>query len=308
MSYLTDMKIYSILYTFPALLAASVAHADISLGKPGVQVSQSQAYHSDLLASNAVRAAFREIRSIPVVKLDAEPTTEEVAVFEVKQNLAHRRYDRMGDGMMQPGKLFSVSLAADVPGQDAAVGSKIREMSPGDEALMNIDHIYLFREEGNENVRSCTRFARVQPQPSAPAQPSDSHSAPAQLPQQQAAADTQPLPLNPRMSGSARSVESRITIAPDAQGVMRRTKIEIHREWSSETGAEKVRKFINDVEVDPQTDRPLTLSGAQDAPAAAPSEPAPPQPQEVAPPTAPAQPADAPAPIPNPADAPEFGF
>ena len=261
-----------LIYTFPLLLAVPSALADISTGAPApAPLPKQEAYHSELLAANAVHAIFKEIRTLPVVSLEENaPATEEVAVFEVKQNLAYRRYDRMGDPVLQPGKIFPVSLASDLPGQDAALGAKIREMKPGDEALLNIDHIYLFREQGNENVRACTRFVPVAPQ-ATPAPAADDATAAPAAPEPPAADAPEPtpavtpiplVPAKPTMSNftsSARSVESRVSIEPDGQGGMKRTKIEIHREWSP-SGEQHVRKFINDVEVDPNTDQPLKLS------------------------------------------------
>lgn len=289
------MRIHPFFYTILTLPSVSpLLLADISMGVPAVaNLPRQGVYHSDLLASNAVYAVFKGIRSIPVVDLAvASPASEEVAVFEVKQNLAHRRYDRMGDGALNVGKLFSVSLAADVPGQAADVGRQIREMKPGEEALLHIDHIYLFREEGNENVRACTRFAKVEPRRGAAASASGAPEAtsgednagvtsvpgrPASAgPSQQAASDapredTQTIaPLSSVTGGTtssyASSVESRISIVPDGKGGVRQMKVEIRREWVNGEDKPRVRKFINDVEVDPDTDRPLS----QDKPAAAP--------------------------------------
>ncbi len=278
------------------LPAVTTAWADIGMGRPSpsmVNLPRQGVYHSDLLASNAVHAIFKGLRTIPVVDL-AVPTdaSEEVAVFEVKQNLAHRRYDRMGDGALYPGKLFPVSLAADVPGQDADVGRQIREMKPGDEALLNIDHIYLFRDEGNENVRAVTRFAKVQPQtprqaaPADPATPSEAPAPNAQATSADAdAATMDPAPLSPAASTSnyARSVESSVSITSDGKGGMRRTKVEVIREWTPGSGQERVRKFINGVEVDPNTDQPLQKVAPTD-PTKTPTESA----------SAPAEPAKAP--------------
>lgn len=276
------MKLTTSRYIIPLLISAlPVAQADISLGKPTPDLAAHQGYHAELLSSNAVRAAFKEIRTIPVVKLDTAPGSEEVAVFEVKQNLAHRRYDRMGDGALAGGKLFSVSLGSDIPGQDAALGAKIRELQPGDEALLNMDHIYVFREDGNENVRSCTRFIKIAPQPAA------------QDPTQPAAADTRGVPAAALPAGqtglplstTSRQVSTSITIAPDGQGGTRRMKVVEVRELLS-NGQENVRKFINDVEVDPQTDQPLPLTpGAGAVPQPLPPVAAP-QPAEQAEPQA----------------------
>lgn len=279
------MKIHYLIYAVPTLMALPAVHADISLGRPAARQVENEpgVYHSDLLASNAVLAVFKELRSIPIVSLEtATPTTAQVAVFEVKQNLAHRRYDRMGDGPLQPGKLFPVTLAADVPGQDAALAEQIRTMKPGDEAVMNIDHIYIFREEGNENVRACTRFAKAEQQPAdaAPIPPTAAVSSPTPAPAavsspaaQDSSADDSGIQTFIRMGGNSgsnsaygSSVSTSIVMKPDAQGVMRRTKVEIRREYSG--GKETVRKFINDVEVDPQTDQPLdpATTDPQDAP------------------------------------------
>lgn len=271
------------LYTFPALLvAAPVALADISLGAPAAAEPQRSVYHTDLLASNAVLATFKELRSIPVVRLDAAPETEEVAVFEVKRNLAHRRYDRMGDGELKQGKLFSVSLAADVPGQDASLGNTLRELKAGEEALLNIDHIYVFREEGNENVHACTRFVKIQPgvAPGAP------HTAAQQPNALQPRPDRAVLPI----SSNTREVFTRVTIEPDGNGGMRQMKITEIREVSDD-GKTTVRKFINNVEVDPQTDQPLPIPAAEPVT----PEPAAPQPAAAAEP-APEQPGEQPAP------------
>ncbi len=284
------MRIHPFFYTILTLPSVSpLLWADISMGLPAVaNLPRQGVYHSDLLASNAVQAIFKGIRSIPVVDLAVPtPASEEVAVFEVKQNIAHRRYDRMGDGALNVGKLFSVSLAANVPGQDADVGRKIREMKPGDEALLNIDHIYLFREEGNENVRACTRFAKVEPRGDAAPVAASSADAPAEgkpdaapapvtpedaAPAAQPAADTQtiaPFPAGPRKTTSsyASSVESRISIVPDGKGGMRRMKVETRREWIDGADKPHVRKFINDVEVDPETDRPLLQNASNTPPA-----------------------------------------
>ena len=68
---------------------------------------------------------------------------------------------------------------------------------------------------------------------------------------------------------------------------MRRTKVDIIREWTPGNDKERVRKFVNDVEVDPETDQPLqqtapatpTTAPADPAAPATPAEPATAQPQ-----------------------------
>lgn len=297
------MKITHTLTAVPFLMVslAPAARADISLGAPAAIADPQEhgVYHAELLASNAVNAEFKELRSLPVVSLDKEPSTEEVAVFEVKLNLAHRRYDRMGDPALRPGSLFSVSLGSDIPGQDASLGEQIRELKPGDQALLNMDHIYVFREEGNGNVRACTRFIKIdaplQQKADTAAAPEDGAAEPAAIP-----AEPQRSMLN--VHSTSRQVFTKTTIEPDGQGGTRRMKVMEVRERDA-YGRETVRKFINDIEVDPQTDKPLPLGGAPaaapaaqpDASAAAEAEPqAQPADTAPAPDTAPTEPAFAP--------------
>lgn len=294
------MKMNSILCTVLLTPVVTVAWADINLGRPtpagGAVEHQQGIYHSELLASNTVRAVFKGLRSIPVVDLATPtPATQEVAVFEVRQNLKHLRYDRMGDGAMNAGKLFPVSLAADVPGQDAALGDTIRELKPGDEVILVMDHIYLYRESGNESVRAVTRFAEIPSKqadttPPANAQgdtspaPSDSNpetvppapltpAAPApdvkDAPDNAApdpTEDMSPTPLTPESEGYARSVETHYTVEPDGKGGYRRTTVKITREWDQASGKEIIHKYINGTEVDPQTDKPVTQPTANPAP------------------------------------------
>ena len=271
MSYPASMKIYPFLYSMIMLPAVATAWADIGMGRPSpslVNMPRQGVYHSDLLASNAVHAIFKGLRTIPVVDLTM-PTdaTEEVAVFEVKQNLAHRRYDRMGDGALNVGRLFPVSLAADVPGQAADVGRQPRQV------------------QGVPGAPVTPAPSAVQGVPATPVTPAQPATAATPAPDAAPApADADPAPLTPaaKSSGYARSVESRISIEPDGKGGMRRTKVEIIREWTSDQGKERVRKFVNDVEVDPETDQPLqqTTPAAPAAPATVtPAEPATAQPQ-----------------------------
>lgn len=276
--------------SLPLLLLAPAALADLRIPPPAVPASTGgaqSAYHCELLAANAVHAIFKEIRSIPVLEPGAAPSSQEIAVFEVKQNLAHRRYDRMGDPALQPGKLCSVVLAADVPGQDATLAGTLRQLSPGEEVLMNIDHIYVFRDSGNENVRACTRFAKVQSP-----QPLPLRSESADSPTTPAAPITPATPIAPAISQPSadqadwtivgQSVQE--TIRYDAPGSEpKRMKVETRHEYSRKTKEKRTRKFINDVEVDPQTDLPLAPTGQPAAPAAAPQPAAEPEPTPQAP-------------------------
>lgn len=244
-----------------AMPAAPSAAPAVAPEAPATQAAPP--LHSELLASNAVHAIYRGIRTVPKVTLDGSASLEEIGVFEVKQNLAHRRYDRMGDGPLQEGKLLGVALATDVPGQDASLAQQIRAMAPGDEALMNIDHVYVFRQDGNETVHPCTRFVPVpgkssetQPVGTPPAQPEGTA-----VPEPDAIIPNIPsLPPVRFTTGTHKStrVTVRSIIEPDGRGGMRQTRIEERCERDESTGQETVRKFINGVEVDPQTDQPLS--------------------------------------------------
>ena len=108
----------------------------------------------DLMASNTVRAVFRGVQPA-----DAQGTTY-VALFEVVQNLAHQRVVRYGDGMMPVGMVFTVTLDKYMPGQPASVVDEIAMMQVGEEAVMKIDHLFLFDEPQGLNIRPCTRIAR----------------------------------------------------------------------------------------------------------------------------------------------------
>ncbi len=205
-------------FLFAALLtpAVSVAWADINLGRPapaeGNVPRQHGIYHSDLMASNTVRAIFKGLRTIPVVDLAMpSPGTQEVAVFQVKENIKHLRYDRMGDEAMNPGKLFPVSLATDVPGQDANLGNKIRNLKPGDEALLCIDHIYLYRDSGNESVHAVTRF-RARPNSTGATPPANEQQS---APPVQKNTEPQSVPVAPLTPASPAAPDA-TPAAPDA--------------------------------------------------------------------------------------------
>lgn len=273
------LTIKPIIYSMPALTMAMTAQADILIPGavapapvPGRPSQAPPVLRSDLLASNAVHAIFKGIKTLPKVGLDDSATFEEVAVFEVKQNLAYRRYDRMGDGAMTPGSLVGVSLATDMPGQDAALSEKLRSLQPGDEAIMNIDHIYVFKEDGNRNMRPCTRFAQVQPrQPEPiPAAPTSAPSAPvADTPAQALpSALMQPSAPSPVIIKSSRAVVRNVVETPDGGRTCTEDIVE-----TGNDGKTTRRRFINGVEVDPETNQPLSATPA--SPSAQPEEPLP---------------------------------
>lgn len=138
-----------------AAMAAMTGMATAAPETPSVPAVPSVgAGNCDLMASNTVRAVFRGVQPA-----DAQGTTY-VALFEVVQNLAHQRVVRYGDGMMPVGMVFTVTLDKYMPGQPASVVDEIAMMQVGEEAVMKIDHLFLFNEPQGLNIRPCTRIAR----------------------------------------------------------------------------------------------------------------------------------------------------
>ena len=138
-----------------AAMAAMTGMATAAPETPSVPAVPSVgAGNCDLMASNTVRAVFRGVQPA-----DAQGTTY-VALFEVVQNLAHQRVVRYGDGMMPVGMVFTVTLDKYMPGQPASVVDEIAMMQVGEEAVMKIDHLFLFDEPQGLNIRPCTRIAR----------------------------------------------------------------------------------------------------------------------------------------------------
>ncbi len=144
----------------PALLA------DISVSTPVSPTPQTPARamgNCDLLASNTVRATFLGVRALQMQSFDqAAPTTVHVAVFQVIDNLAYKRFVRYGDGALKPGSCFTVAMSRDLPGQPASIVDTIAQMQPGEEAVMKIDHLYIFGDQEGKPLRPCSRMARRQ--------------------------------------------------------------------------------------------------------------------------------------------------
>ena len=283
------MNTTTLLTTAAALAFLSpVAQADINVGVPAVPNMNAQMRgNCDLLSSNTVRATFKGQRDLtkPTLSDEIQPSVTRVAVFEVIEPLAYRRYGRYGNNRMRPGSLFAVEMSKEVLGQPASVVDTISQMQPGDEAVMKIDHLYIFDEMENRSVNPCTRIARKMTAPAAttampqPTTPGSAATTAAPLP-------TTVAPLTSGNYGHATSRETRISIVPDGQGGMKKERIDIHRELIPGTMEMKTRMYINGVEVDPNTRQPL-------APAAAPAPVATPAPAPAEPAPAPAEPAPA---------------
>ncbi len=171
----------TIISTIIAMAVASPALlADLSVGATSTtpQMPTQVQGNCDLLASNAVRATYLGQRTLFSQTLDQDaPVSVQVAVFRVIDNIAHRRYVRYGDGPLTAGKLVAVELSYNLPGQPASVASDIALMQPGEEAVLKIDHLYVFGNQPGKDLRPCTRLARAQaaasaaPQPAQPQQP-----------------------------------------------------------------------------------------------------------------------------------------
>ncbi len=275
--------------TLAAVAFVSTAVADINAGQPPVPNMPSRAWgNCDLMASNTVRAHFLGLKDIPVPTLDeqAQPASAQVAIFEVVENLAYRKYVRYGDGQLKQGARFTVAMDRTLPGQPSSVVDAISKMKPGDEAAMKIDHLFLFGNDENKSIRPCTRIALRETS----ATPSENQSTNAPVP-------TRVLPLvsaEGAVSGQtmATSTETRVSIVPDGKGGMKQERIDIRRELLPGSNEVKTRMYINGVEVDPTTRQPLTPATAAPAP---PAPQAPPTPQTTAgttaSPTSPAAPA-----------------
>ncbi len=244
----------------PALLA------DISTGAPASQTPQTPTRiqgNCDLLASNTVRATFLGVRTLQVQTFEQEtPGTVDVAVFEVIDNLAYRRLVRYGDGSLKPGARFTVSMSRDLPGQPASVVDTISQMQPGEEAVMKIDHLYLFGDQEGKPIRPCSRMARRQ---------GATADAPAPQPQLQTA---------PSLQTSA--VSRQVSVSMNGNGQTETREIITQKLPGSNEVTR--RMFINGVEVDPATKQPLAdaqqANPAAPAPVTAPATPAQQKPDE----------------------------
>ena len=264
---------------YSALLFAALcmpAAADITVLAPTAAAVTPQQGNCDLLATNIVRATY--VGQQDMAGPAASPTdtliTERVAVFEVIENLAHHKYVRYGDGSLEPGYRFTVTMNRELPGQPAQVVDTIMQMQPGEESVMRIDHLYMMGNREGYPIRACSRMARRN---AIPAVNTGDTAAPAPSP---APADesvpTTAAPLTaPQPQINRRSESVRMMI--DGNGNMQ--TVRTVSSLNPATGQMETHMYINGTEVDPQTQQPLAPAAAPAAPAAAPAEtPAPQQP------------------------------
>lgn len=288
------MKTTSLLSSIVALAVfATAAQADIN---SGLSAHAPQAGgvrgNCDLMATNTVRATFKGLKDVPAAGLDSDSAaTSKVAIFEVIENLAHRRLVRYGDGAMPAGMIFTVAMDKQMPGQPADIVDTISQMQEGEETVMRIDHLFLYGEPDGKFLRPCARMARRAAEPAPAAQDAVAGEPAPALPTSVA-----PLTGNGGVSigSGTRTATSRsvsIRTVPDGQGGFKTYKEETISELLPGTNEVKTRMFINDVEVDPRTRQPLAP-----APVATPTPTPAPAPAPAATPTP--TPAQTPAPLP----------
>ena len=238
------------------MLLANTA-APVLRAMPNNLVPMQARGNCDLMASNTVSASFVGLRDLAVQRVDqTEPTTVQVAVFQVINNLAYRRYNRIGDGQLTPGMQFTIAMNKELPGQPAENVDTISTLQPGEEVAMRVDHLYLITGQEGESIRVCSRLARRNTAAAAPS------PTPSPLPIPGAAT---PATGGMHSGMQITSSSSSFSMSTDASGQMQ--TVQTSRYYDSATGEIKTRMLINGVEVDPVTKQPLAQATAAPAPA-----------------------------------------
>ena len=238
------------------MLLANTA-APVLRAMPNNLVPMQARGNCDLMASNTVSASFVGLRDLAVQRVDqTEPTTVQVAVFQVINNLAYRRYNRIGDGQLIPGMQFTIAMNKELPGQPAENVDTISTLQPGEEVAMRVDHLYLITGQEGESIRVCSRLARRNTAAAAPS------PTPSPLPIPGAAT---PATGGMHSGMQITSSSSSFSMSTDASGQMQ--TVQTSRDYDSATGEIKTRMLINGVEVDPVTKQPLAQATAAPAPA-----------------------------------------
>jgi hypothetical protein len=181
------------------------------------------------------------------------PSTVQVALFQVIDNLAYRRFNRIADGQLMPGMQFTIGMNKELPGQPAENVDIISTLQPNEEVVMRVDHLYLITGQEGESLRVCARLARRNAAAAAPGAPVPT-AAPAPLPIPGAQ------PATPTGGFQMMSRSSSFSMSTNANGEMQ--TIQTSRYYDSTTGEVKTRMLINGVEVDPVTRQPLAQAAA----------------------------------------------
>ena len=250
---ITLSSVMALAMSTPMLLANTAAPA-LRIMPSGLVPMQARG-NCDLMASNTVSASFVGLRDLAVQRVDqTEPTTVQVAVFQVINNLAYRRYNRIGDGQLTPGMQFTIAMNKELPGQPAENVDTISTLQPGEEVAMRVDHLYLITGQEGESIRVCSRLARRNNAAYTPAAAPTSTPAPLPIPG-----------ANPTTGGmhsgmQITSSSSSFSMSTDASGQMQ--TVQTSRYYDSATGEIKTRMLINGVEVDPVTRQPLAQATA----------------------------------------------
>lgn len=253
------------------LLTPQMVQADIGITRPAVPTAAQQTIQGncDLMASNVVRAVYEGLQQPSGGAISAPR-----AMFRVLENLGHRRFVRYGDGIMPEEMFFAVAMDNSMPGQPPAVVDIISRMQPGDEAIMKIDHIFVFNEPYGQNVRPCTRISVRDAAPGAatavPTPPVQQAAAPVAPGAPQTAAPVQQATIS-------ESLSTQVRYRPDGRGGLIQERIDIRTRYNSATGETTTQMFINGQEVDPATQQPIAdTSSAPAAPAIGTQAPVPP--------------------------------
>ncbi len=251
----------------PLLLLGTLSHAQSTDAPEGTVESSKVAANSEHLSADTLRAIFRGMSHM--ISDVNKPEGDMVAVFEVDENLSHTMHTPYGSPKLEKGQLFTISLTPDNYGQPNQVADDIMKMKEGDSAILILDTLFLFDGDGKKGgriIRPCTRFALGQP-----ADPSRTASAVSAIPSAptvpQQALPTAPRQINPRaVAQNQRRSSSRSVSIQIRNGEMQRVEHSI--ETDPLTGNQIERMYINGVEVDPRTRKPLQPATAPAIPTA----------------------------------------
>ncbi len=201
----------------------------------------------ELLATNTIRAELINIAQRDNPDLSRNDKIQ-VAYFRVLENLAYKRISRYGGRPLQQGENFALIL----PSQAAEVRRQIEQMQPSDEAVLKINEIIAPQPNGRHiSSLSCERIARRNAPPQHFIERARIH--------QSASTVTNP--------SNSYSSEERIETGI-INGVRSQTHTKTTRELDHATGQIITRIYINGIELDPVTKKPLNGNRSDKATAA----------------------------------------
>lgn len=289
----------------PVLMAQRPSYAAVP-----VHVQPSAKHFS----SNAVRATFRGFKnqdSSPTLSDMLSPETNKagerrIAIFEVLEPLAYKRLSPYASQQMTVGQLFKVELDVPIFGQSADITAMVKTLVVGEEVVAKVDEVFVF--DGMHEGQMQTTLVRMvrrnatggSPAPAATAAPVVQATPAAVVPAATPAGSDEPaeiqaqdldLPTVGLTSASEQRQDQRqarfqninhtdisVRVRNGVQEVIR-----IEKSMVPGAGREYVRMYINDVEVDPDTQEPLAASSDIPANFEKIDEPVQPQPAAPAP-------------------------